>query len=253
MFADTEFLSNKNKAMIWQLLDDKGAFLNIPNTYLPKVKELYEKVFEKISNIKNISLVQQNKLSITEIMKDLSFLKTSNISKPLEEVQIQLNKDFENKQNEFINLIKRPTPEEVNFEDNNDLPLNINEMDSMLNKMIALRETELNQIQPENPQQENPQPENPQQEITNNTRLSSHGGECNDYMWSNFGKIDKTNSFEKHVSFETANNNDININNDEFITKLKKNNTDTKPQSIDVKLTKILINQEKILKLLRIN
>jgi len=246
MLADTEFLSNENKAMIWQLLDDKGAFLNIPNTYLPKVKELYEKVFEKISSIENISLIQQNKLTITEIMKDLLFLKTSNVSKPLEEIQIQLNKDFENKQNEFINLIKRPTPKEVNFEDNNDLPLDINDMDSMLNKMISQRETELNQIQQENPQQEITKEISNEitNEITNNTQVSSHGLESKDYMWNNFDKIDKKNSFEKRVSFEDK---------DEFITKLKKINTDTKQHSSDDKLTKILINQEKILKLLRRN
>lgn len=240
MTGNTEFLSNENKAMIWQLLDDKDAFSNIPNTYLPKVKQLYEKVFERISNIKNISLVEQNKLTITEIIKDLAFLKTNNVSKPLEEVHIQLNKDFENKQNEFINLIKRPTPKEVNFEDNNDLPLDINDMESMLNKMITQRETELNQIQQKNPQQE----------ITNNIRLSSNIGESKDYMLSNFDKIDKKKSFEKRVSFE---NDDTAVNfvNDEFITKLKKNNTDIKSNSIDAKLTKILLNQEKILKLLR--
>jgi len=253
---NASFLSTENKAMIWQLLTDNDAFKDIPNTYLSKVTELYEKAFEKISNIKSISLVQRNKLTIAEMMKNLSYFKTSNISKPLEEVQIKLDKDYEQKQAEFIQLIKRPTPEEVKFEDTddkNDKPLDIKEMDSMLSKMMKQRENELNQIQQENPQIDDKQP--------------SHNGHCVDYMWSQFGKSSNNKkllleSIEKKVTFNDINDinditdtNDTNdsVDDDEFITKLKKLNVNKNIKqelSIDDKLSKLLVNQEKILQLL---
>ena len=77
--------------MVWQLLIDNEAFNGIQNEYLPKVKELYEGTFVELSKLQNINLTQRNKMVIAEIIKRLVYFKTSNISKPLEEVKIQLN------------------------------------------------------------------------------------------------------------------------------------------------------------------
>jgi len=254
-----QYLSNENKAMIWQLLNDNKAFSNIPDSYLSKVKELYEDTFKKISAIKNIKLVDKNKMTIGEIMKNLSYFKTSNVSRPLEEVQLKLDSDFENKQSEFIQLIKRPTPEEVNFEDKNDIPLDIKDMDKMLHKMMEQREKELDQIQQENPKTKFSK---------NNNVLQNNNDDTNESIGSEFCKIDETNqtnktnktNMERRVSFPdnatdnaTDNVTDNVTNNavsevDDFIFKLKRKNTSSKHDlSIDEKLNKLLINQEKIL------
>lgn len=151
------FLSNENKAMMWQLLSENGAFNNIENNSFNHVRQLYEKILNQISNIENINLTEKNKLTISEIMKQLSKYKNYNNTKsleeiktPLEEVKIQLDKDFKNKQEEFIKLVKKPTQDEIDFYDKNDTPLDNNDMESRLNNMMKMRQKELNQILPKN-------------------------------------------------------------------------------------------------------
>lgn len=151
------FLSNENKAMVWQLLSENGAFNNIQNNSFNEVRELYEKILTQISNMQNINLTEKNKLTITEMMKQLSKYKNYNniksfqeIKRPLEEVKIQIDKDYKDKQEEFIKLVKKPTQNEIDFYDKNDIPLNNNDMESKLNNMMKMRQQELNQILPEN-------------------------------------------------------------------------------------------------------
>ena len=45
------------------------------NTTLQKIQEIYETTFQDISKIKNINLVDQNKLTISEIVKKFCFSK----------------------------------------------------------------------------------------------------------------------------------------------------------------------------------
>jgi len=103
------FLSNENKALIWQLLSENNAFNNIPNNSFEQVRMTYENILNQISTMENINLTEKNKLTISEMLKHIGKYKINKISKPLEEVKIQLDKDFENKQEEFIKLVKRPT------------------------------------------------------------------------------------------------------------------------------------------------
>lgn len=136
------FLSNENKSLIWQLLLENNAFENIDNSKFQSVKKLYEDKFNEISSLKNINLTQQNKIVISQIMNDLKYLQTEAVSAPLKEIKINLDKELENKEEEFINLIKRPTPSEIKFNDenkNNDDPISDQDMNNMLNKMMKLR------------------------------------------------------------------------------------------------------------------
>ena len=136
------FLSNENKSLIWQLLLENNAFENIDNSKFQSVKKLYEDKFNEISSLKNINLTQQNKIVISQIMNDLKYLQTEAVSAPLKKIKINLDKELENKEEEFINLIKRPTPSEIKFNDenkNNDDPISDQDMNNMLNKMMKLR------------------------------------------------------------------------------------------------------------------
>ena len=158
------FLSNENKALLWQFLTDQGAFNNIPNNYLNKVQITYESIINNISKMTHYNLTDKNKLVIIEMQKNLivltkmdksqyknnqseqkQFKKPSILSKPLEEVKIQLNEDYRNKQEEFIQLVNHNKPKEIEFSDKEDKPLDSDVMNNMLNNMMNMREKELMQ------------------------------------------------------------------------------------------------------------
>ena len=235
------FLSNENKAMIWQLLSENNAFNNIPNNSFDQVRKTYENILNQISTMQNINLTDKNKLTISEMLKQMGKYKIKKISRPLEEVKIQLDKDFENKQEEFINLVKRPTQAEIEFNDKTDTPLDNDDMESKLNNMMRMRQDELNQIIPENnnnnnnniPENNNNNnniPENNNNIPENNNNIPENNNnnnnlDCLDYMWSQWGdttnkNLEISNLKEKKVSFELD------------------------------KLDKLLLNQEIIMKLL---
>ena len=215
--TNNEFLSIENKRMVWQLLLDNGGFNDIPESNFNNVKNLYERKLIEISNITNNNLIEKNKLIIHEMINNLSYLKKKELPKPLVEVKIQVNKDFENKQEEFFRLVKKPNPEEIKFQEENDEPLDKNIMDKMLSDISKerekyLRDDELISI-------------NKKDIMENNT----------------------TENIQKRVSFETTNY--------DFISKLKKidkNNSNYKIEedSTNNMLNKILSNQEMIIQLL---
>lgn len=229
--SENEVLSNENKGMLWQLLIDNGAFNDIPNSNFNTVKSLYENTINEISHLSNNNLTDKNKLIIQTMMEKLPYLKKSQISKPLEEVQLQIDKDYETKQEEFLKLVKRPTPDEVKFNDKNDEPLNMGDMDNMLNSMMKQREDELNQISPKNPTISQKQVEESKQ-LDNSTNSSSSNDNSRDYVPSNTDV-----KREQKVAF--------NIHESDFISKLKKNTT--QDSSVNDMLKQILTNQEQII------
>ena len=106
---ENPFILNDNKAMIWQILVEQGAFNNIPNNYLQNVQTAYEGIINNI-NTTNYDLTNKNKMVMVEMKKYISEIKKKittlkppiRLTKPLEEVKIQLSDDFNAKQNEFI-------------------------------------------------------------------------------------------------------------------------------------------------------
>lgn len=149
----SDFSSNKNKGMMWQLLYEQGAFNNISNTYINNIKGDFDKIVNVISTKRELDLTSKNKLLLTEIVKYLEQYKENSrhITRPLEEVQIKMDKDLKEKEKEFIELIKRPSPAEIDFTEKIDEPLKESNINSMLNKMIAEREIEISNIIPPPP------------------------------------------------------------------------------------------------------
>ena len=145
------FEGNENKAFLWQLLFEQGAFNDIPNEYVSNIKESFDSKMIIISrNNKELSLTEKNKHIISEMVNLLPIYKKKpmNVIKPLEELKIELDVDLKNKNDEFLQLIKRPTPKEIDFSDKNDEPMDVNNVNTMLNRMMEIREKELNQITP---------------------------------------------------------------------------------------------------------
>ena len=150
----TDFSSNENKGMMWQLLYEQGAFNNISNNYINNIKSDFDKIVNIINTKRELDLTNKNKLLLTEIVKYLEQYKENSrhVIRPLEEVQIKMDKDLKEKEKEFIELIKRPSPAEIDFTEKIDEPLKESSINSMLNKMIAEREIEINNIIPPPPE-----------------------------------------------------------------------------------------------------
>lgn len=246
------FLADENKALVWGLLQEANAFINIPDAYFSRVTELYDTIVTEISKLGNKSIQERNKLVIVKMMEQLPFLKQFSSQKPLEEVKVEVDKNFKNKQEEFMQLVKHDVPKEVSFNEVADIPFDSVELNTRLNEMMANRNHDLvptpklstNEpdsvdisdsavpsptIQIKELESSSPIPipiPIPTSSISsdtefNNIQQASHSGNCSDYIWSQFA--DEAN---KKVSFST----------DRLLTKLKRveptnNNNNTEEQS----------------------
>ena len=137
--AETEFISIKNKEMIWQLLMEANAFINIPDKYFEKIKSVYEKIIVEIANLSDISLTDRNKMLMSNMLKKIKYFTNQHIQKPLQEVKIRVNEEFENKKQEFIQLVNHNKPTDISFSDNIVKPFDSLELNSKLNKLISDR------------------------------------------------------------------------------------------------------------------
>ena len=173
----SKFSDNENKKMLWQILYEQGAFEKINNNYFDNIKKEFENLIHTIDKEDNYDLKNKNKLLLTQIVKSLDKYKddVQYISRPLEEVKIKIENDLKEKEKEFIELIKRPSPAEIDFTENIDEPMKERDVNAILNKMIADREIEINNIIP--PKQE---------EIEK--KEENYDKEENDYREGNYNK-----------------------------------------------------------------
>tara|TARA_Y100000389_G_scaffold144318_1_gene142643 strand:- start:3375 stop:4067 length:693 start_codon:yes stop_codon:yes gene_type:complete len=142
--SDT-FISQENKEFIWQMLMDANAFIGIPNNYFDRIQNIYEKLFEEISIFSNLSLKEKNKLVLSKMAEKIKFFSSKSIKKPLEEVSIDINNEFNNRKEEIMELTKHKQPTDISFNDQEDKPLSGEELNTKLNTIIASREYEMKQ------------------------------------------------------------------------------------------------------------
>ena len=140
---DTDFISKDNKAMIWQLLMEANAFVNIPDHYFGNVKTMYEKFINEISELSNLNLKQKNKLIMSKMFENIKYYANESIQKPLQEVKIRVEEQFKNKQEEFIQLVNHNKPKDLSFNEKSDEPFDSEELNTKLNQMIAARSYDL--------------------------------------------------------------------------------------------------------------
>ena len=136
---DRDFISTKNKALIWQLLMEANAFVNIPERYFDNIKNMYEKFINEISELSNLDLKQKNKLIMSKMFENIKYYANENVQKPLEEIKIKVEEQFKNKQEEFIQLVNHNKPNDISFNDQTDEPFDNEELNTKLNQMIASR------------------------------------------------------------------------------------------------------------------
>ena len=148
------FISTENKALIWQLLMEMNAFINIPDHYFSKVKSLYEEIINEVnekSMNSNLSLKERNKIVISKMIDTIKFYNKEHIQKPLEEVKIRVEEQYNNRKEEFIKLVNHNKPKDISFNEESDKPFNTEELNSKLNSMITSRSYDLQASQPPPP------------------------------------------------------------------------------------------------------
>jgi hypothetical protein len=145
--------NNNNKEILWNALYSNQIFSNIPNTMLNDVKTIFENNINQIESkltIKEIDqqkLLELNKIILKNISNDISVLKKSILLQNNEEIkktyinekQEEFNNKFQETKNEFDNLMNHSKPDEINFKEDLDKPLEDNEMNSILQKLQQQR------------------------------------------------------------------------------------------------------------------
>ena len=241
--AETEFISIKNKAMIWQLLMEANAFINIPDKYFEKIKSVYEQIIVEIANLSDISLTDRNKMLMSKMLEKIKYFSNEHIQKPLQEVKIRVNEEFENKKQEFIQLVNHNKPTDISFSDNIDKPFDSVELNSKLNELISDRSYDTLPPLPKPPEKD---------DINNDTTIKTDTvSKKVHFIPSTENIISKLKTIDQNSNSNSNSNSNINSNSN---SNSDSNNTINeilnilKTISINQQLT--LKNQDKILSLL---
>jgi hypothetical protein len=143
---DENYLSSKeNKGYLWKMLHENGVFLNIDNKFVQNIKNKFEIIVSDVEHSIINGVVEQNLLECNKqiIEQMLNLLKTyknsnniiqnNNLINNTQYSRLNNNNDndtfekqLKEKEDNFQQLISKPVPAKVNFEDENvDKPINI--------------------------------------------------------------------------------------------------------------------------------
>lgn len=158
----SEFTTNKNKELLWNLLLNNGAFNNLNEQQLPLIQEDFENLIVSLySDNSKLNLIEQNKNFFQQMVKKINDrrqqLKTY---EPVREIYTsqdirgkkldEFNNDVQKAQDDFNSVITLKTPEEINFSDSNDHDKPISNMDELIEKTIAERNLDVEKFTSEN-------------------------------------------------------------------------------------------------------
>ena len=229
----SKFTSDKNKGLLWNLMYEGGIFNDIAGDKFNNVKEIFENKIEETSKINDKTLMEMNKIVMTEIINDLSVLKynykrnNENViissneinntmyktkNENLKERERKFNDKLTRLKDDFNNLTNVAIPNEIDFSDNNDTPLKSNEIDFLLSETIKKRENELNIVLERQNKEEGENwindPNTPN--ITNNLKQNklSVGGEVKENIY-----IEEINSNSPNNLKNNLENNNFKMNN----------------------------------------
>ena len=176
--------SRNNKEFLWNLLYEKKIFYNIPNDMVNHTKNIFENSitnslnFIVKNNMDNSNLLNLNKLIVKNLNEDFINFKSNILKKDetkdnlkKEKIDIFNNKFEKQKQNmEDILILKKP--QDIDFRDNklDDKPIDINSVNSILEKMEKERNMILN-TNNENTNNENTNNENTNTIISDKNKI----------------------------------------------------------------------------------
>jgi len=134
---NNNFISNENKAFIWQLLMEANAFNNISNSKFQQINLTYEAIISEISKNAGMSLIEKNKLLMSKMFELLNHLKYENQHTRLQNVDIKI--DSQKGETDYIKLVNHNKPKDISFNDQIDKPFNPSELNTKLNEIMAAR------------------------------------------------------------------------------------------------------------------
>lgn len=149
-----EFNSNKNKALLWNLMLQGEVFVGVPEKSYEEVKSLFEKEMEVVSKMSTeTNLTELNKSVLLELTKKINSLYKSHVSSYVpvtnEDIRDQRTKEFTEhlsiKQKDFNDFITLKKPSDIKFADAIDTPIEDN-IDDILENMMLQREKDMNKV-----------------------------------------------------------------------------------------------------------
>jgi len=137
----SNFVSNENKAFIWQMLMESNAFRNISNDKFHQITLLYEKIISEIAPNRSMNLIEKNKLLMSKMIELLASIKMERQSDRdrdrLQPVEIKMDEKIV--ETDYIKLVNHNKPKEISFNEKIDKPFNPNELNTKLNEIINSR------------------------------------------------------------------------------------------------------------------
>ena len=154
-----EYLSDRNKEMLWGLLQENNIFSGIPSENFQKIKSIFDNTMYEINRHGDKNLMEKNKMTVEDLIIKMKLEKNTNsntMSKSKiqvvykssdlkEERNQQFNTKLEEQQTELNTLLNPKKPSSINFadsSDNEDKPIG-NDMDRLIAERMATREREL--------------------------------------------------------------------------------------------------------------
>jgi hypothetical protein len=281
----TDFLSNKNKGFIWELLSEQKKFDGLNPKYKSEIQEKFEKTLIGISSQGRFyNLVEKNKEAIRIMVLMLEDYKKKQEPYTVLEIQEQRQKkfetDLEKKKNEFNGIIKKSNPDEIVFSDEKDTPIG-EDMDVLLSRAMSLRAEQLNQVlekqdttiasewiknNKNNKNNDNISQKNVNNNINKNVsttgvinlKIGKETNLSNEQVVLLDKKVNFNEDSNTFFSYQRENEENIeNVEQNSFLTKFKKidlndsmnkNTIEEKFKIINDKLERILLNQDEIMR-----
>ena len=271
----TDFLTQKNKGIIWSLLSDQQMFDGINPQYKLEIQEKFEKTLTGISTQGRFyNLVEKNKEAIRIMVLMLEDYKKKQEPYTNLEIQERRQKHFESelekKKNEFNVISKKPNPDDIIFSDEMDKPLDEN-MDILLERAMALRAQQLNQVlekqdtkkatewigtsvkssttsQKLSSSNANPNPNSNTNTNVVNLKIGNETQLTGDTIVSLDKKVNFNEDRNTFFSYQRENEDENNIETNSFFNKFKKIDKENKINNLENKENKInnLENKEEI-------
>lgn len=279
--ATNIFVSNDNKALLWEMMLTNNMFNGVADDNFKNVKTMFENVIMRLGqtikgDISRDELLSLNKTAILEIRTNLDIFKKKNNQDTFNNEKILVfDKNLENAKNNFSETIAIKKPEQPEFTSKTDTPIGSDNMNDLLERLQRERE-QLLPPPPANPHSseeqtqfqdipikkpliiENPEPENSLKKLSNIEELfainisdtQSSQQSSNKRVSFNNNPISENTIVENNIHNKILQDNTLNLINQEYRGE-KKINDNLKLNSIFNLLKEIDKKQDEIIKILK--
>tara|TARA_B100001094_G_C17950889_1_gene680458 strand:+ start:191 stop:844 length:654 start_codon:yes stop_codon:yes gene_type:complete len=146
------FNSIQNKGFLWNLMYENGIFNNLQPELLENIKNTFEKIILEVDNIDTITNIQdKNKQTLILMTESIINITGNNFKQQpvtneerIHERKETLDTNYKKHMDDFNNTINVGKPDNIDFTDSNDEPLE-NNIDSIIENTLNQRSTDLKQ------------------------------------------------------------------------------------------------------------